>query len=144
VTHVTDGDTVDVTFASGASLAVRVIGIDTPEEYRPAPPVECGAKAAARSMASLAEGANAILITDYTQPRFDRYGRLFAYLERGRRDLGKLQVRRGWAMTYVYEDEPFARLGAYREAESKARSEGTGVWADCGGDFHSAESGVQH
>jgi hypothetical protein len=27
VTHVTDGDTVDVTFASGASLAVRVIGM---------------------------------------------------------------------------------------------------------------------
>jgi endonuclease YncB( thermonuclease family) len=144
VTHVTDGDTVDVTFASGASLAVRVIGIDTPEEYRPATPVECGARAAARSMTSLAEGARVTLVTDYSQARFDRYGRLLAYVERGRRDLGKLQVRRGWAMPYVYEDEPFARLGAYREAEAKARGEGAGVWADCGGDFHSAESGMQH
>jgi endonuclease YncB( thermonuclease family) len=42
-------------------------------------------------------------------------------------------------MTYVYEDEPFARLAAYRAAETKARSEGAGVWGRCGGDFHSAE-----
>jgi endonuclease YncB( thermonuclease family) len=139
VTHVTDGDTVDVTFASGASLAVRVIGIDTPEEYRPATPVECGARAAARSMASLAEGAHVTLLTDYSQARFDRYGRLLAYVERGHRDLGKLQIRRGWATTYVYEDEPFARLAAYRSVQAKARSEGAGVWSRCGGDFHSAE-----
>src|SRR6201999_3877087 len=118
VTHVTDGDTVDVTFASGASLAVRVIGIDTPEEYRPGTPVECGARAAARSMSSLAEGADVTLVTDYSQARFDRYGRLLAYVERGHRDLGKVQIRRGWAMTYVYEDEPFARVGAYRAAEA--------------------------
>jgi endonuclease YncB( thermonuclease family) len=144
VTHVTDGDTVDVTFASGASLAVRVIGIDTPEEYRPATPVECGARAAARSMASLAEGARVTLITDYSQARFDRYGRLLAYVERGRRDLGKLQIRRGWAMTYVYEDEPFARLVAYRAAQAEAKSGGAGVWGSCGGDFHSAEPGAQH
>jgi endonuclease YncB( thermonuclease family) len=144
VTHVTDGDTVDVTFPSGASLAVRVIGIDTPEEYRPATPVECGARAAARSMASLAEGARVTLVTDYSQARFDRYGRLLAYVERGRRDLGKLQIRRGWAMTYVYEGEPFARLAAYRAAEAAARSEGAGVWGRCGGDFHSAEPGAQH
>jgi endonuclease YncB( thermonuclease family) len=144
VTHVTDGDTVDVTFPSGASLAVRVIGIDTPEEHRPATPVECGARAAARSMASLAEGARVTLITDYSQARFDRYGRLLAYVERGGRDLGKLQIRRGWAMTYVYEDEPFARVGAYRAAEAEARREGAGVWGRCGGDFHSAEPGAQH
>ena len=144
VTQVTDGDTVDVTFASGASLAVRVIGIDTPEEYRPDTPLECGAKAAARSMTSLAEGARVTLVTDYSQARFDRYGRLLAYVERGDRDLGKLQIRRGWAMTYVYEDEPFARTGAYRAAEAAARGEGVGVWARCGGDFHSAEPGIQN
>jgi endonuclease YncB( thermonuclease family) len=144
VTHVTDGDTVDVTFASGASLAVRVIGVDTPEEYRPGTPLECGARAAARSMTSLAEGARVTLITDYSQARFDRDGRLLAYVERGRRDLGKMQIRRGWAMTYVYEDEPFARLAAYRAAEAEARNEGAGVWGRCGGDFHSAEPGVQH
>jgi endonuclease YncB( thermonuclease family) len=144
VTHVTDGDTVDVTFASGASLAVRVIGIDTPEEYRPATPLECGARAAARSMTSLAEGGHVTLVTDYTQARFDRYGRLLAYVERGGRDLGKVQIRRGWAMTYVYEDEPFARVAAYREAEAEARSEGVGVWGRCGGDFHSAEAGIQN
>lgn len=143
VTHVTDGDTVDVTFASGASLAVRLIGIDTPEEYRPGTPVECGARAAARSMVALAEGAHVTLITDPTQARFDRYGRLLAYVERGHRDLGKAQVRRGWAMPYVYEEEPFARLGAYRSAEAAAQREGLGAWGSCGGDFHSAEPGVQ-
>ena len=144
VTHVTDGDTVDVTFASGASLAVRVIGIDTPEEYRPATPVECGARAAARSMTSLAEGARVTLVTDYSQARFDRYGRLLAYVERGGRDLGKVQIRRGWAMTYVYDQKPFVRLAAYRAAEVEAKDEGAGVWGSCGGDFHSAEPGGQH
>lgn len=144
VIHVTDGDTVDVAFASGVSIAVQVIGIDTPEEYRPDTPVECGARAAARSMRSLVEGRHVTLVTDPSQGRFDRYDRLLAYLERDGRDLGKVQVRRGWAMTYVYEGNPFRRVVVYRQAQAAARADDLGVWRRCGGDFHSAEPGKQN
>ena len=35
-----DGDTVAVEFASGSQIDVRLIGIDTPEEFKPGYPVE--------------------------------------------------------------------------------------------------------
>lgn len=137
ITRDIDGDTVVARFDNGTKIDVRLIGVDTPEEYRPDTPVECGAPAAAASMRRLAEGRRAALITDPTQARFDRYGRLLAYLYVGGRNLDLVQVRRGWGHTYVYED-PFRQVGSFRRAEALARSESRGVWGRCGGDFHSA------
>jgi endonuclease YncB( thermonuclease family) len=139
VLRAVDGDTLDVRFtATGAELDVRLIGIDTPETHRPGTPIECGGPPASASMHLLADGHRVTLVTDPTQDRFDRYGRLLAYVVRGSRDLGKAQIRRGWATTYVYEDNLFKRVRAYRDAEARARSAGAGVWQCCNGDFHSA------
>ena len=76
------------------------------------------------------------LVFDATQDRRDRYGRLLAYVERHGSDLGRAQVRDGWADVYVYDDVPFARLAAYRAAARRARDERLGVNRLCGGDFH--------
>lgn len=139
VTRDVDGDSLEVRLvATGYETEVRVIGIDTPEEYRPNTPVECGARAAARSMRRLADHHSVTLVTDPSQDRFDRYGRLLAYVEYGGHDLGKAQIRRGWATTYVYDGNPFRRAAAYRRAEAAARADHLGVWRRCGGDFHSA------
>jgi len=42
VTHVVDGDTIDVRMPGGAEESVRYIGIDTPETVKPDTPVQCG------------------------------------------------------------------------------------------------------
>jgi micrococcal nuclease len=138
-----DGDTVAAGFANGAQIDVRLIGIDTPEEFKPGYPVECGARAAARSMRAMAAGRPVTLVTDPSQDRFDRYGRLLAYVYRGSEDLNLAQVRRGWAEVYVYQGRPFRQLPSFRRASRAARRHGRGVWGTCGGDFHSAEPGVQ-
>ena len=42
-------------------------------------------------------------------------------------------------MAYVYDSTPFRRLDAYDTAQTLAKSRGRGVWAACGGDFHSEQ-----
>jgi endonuclease YncB( thermonuclease family) len=139
VTRAVDGDTLHVLIlATGAEADVRLVGIDTPETHRPGVPIECGGPQASRSMHRMADGRGVTLVTDPTQDRFDRYGRLLAYALRGRVDLNRAQVRAGWAKVYVYWGVPFERVSAYRRAAAGARSEGRGVWGRCRGDFHSA------
>jgi endonuclease YncB( thermonuclease family) len=132
-----DGDTLGVRIsATGATVDVRLVGIDTPETHRPGTPIECGAAKASRSMHRLADRRRVTLLTDPSQDRFDRFGRLLAYAILGRRDLNRVQVRRGWAKVYVYGGVPFRRVRAYRRAAARARAVGRGVWGLCGGDFH--------
>jgi endonuclease YncB( thermonuclease family) len=138
VTRTVDGDTLDARLASGEEVSVRLIGIDTPEVHRPGTPIECGAPLASRSLHRLARGRRVTLVTDPTQDRIDRYGRLLAYVMRGHLDLNRLQVRRGWASVYVYDGVPFQRVRAYRAAAGSARAHDRGIWRRCRGDFHSA------
>jgi endonuclease YncB( thermonuclease family) len=138
VIRAVDGDTLDVRLETGEEVDVRLIGIDTPETHRPGTPIECGGPQASRSMHRMADGRRVTLITDPTQDRFDRYGRLLAYALRGRFDLNRAQVRTGWAKVYVYGGVPFKRVSTYRRAAAAARSQDRGVWRRCRGDFHSA------
>jgi micrococcal nuclease len=146
---VTDGDTIKVRLSSGARKIVRLIGIDTPESRKPGVPVECGAKRAAGHMTKLAlrrrggrkVGHRVRLTSDPTQGRVDSYGRLLAYVNRisDGTDLGRSMIRTGWAMAYVYGSEPFQRFATYSDAQAQAESSNRGVWASCGGDFHSEQ-----
>jgi micrococcal nuclease len=142
VTEVVDGDTLHVQ-TGGRDETVRVLGIDTPETHRPDTPVECGAEAATRAMRRRAlngsgRGVRVRLVTDPSQDRRDRYDRLLAYVERRSdgADLGRGQVRDGWADVYVFEHHPFRRVATYRAAARRARDERLGVDKSCGGDFH--------
>ena len=149
IVSVTDGDTVKVRLRSGSQRTVRLIGFDTPETRKPGVPVECGAKSATRYMTALAfrrrgrqrQGHNVRLTTDPTQDRVDRYGRLLAYVTRlsDGVELGTAMIRAGWATPYVYDGTPFARLATYEAARQQAEARGRGVWASCGGDFHSEQ-----
>jgi endonuclease YncB( thermonuclease family) len=132
VIEVTDGDTIDVELR-GREEAVRLVGIDTPEVFFGE---ECGGAAASRSMKRLLEdGARVRLVRDRTQDNRDAYDRLLRYVELRGRDIGRVQIRRGHAAVYVFED-PFRRLSSYRRAERRAEHDGVGVWGACGGDFH--------
>ena len=90
-------------------------------------------------MHRLADRRRVTLITDPSQDRIDRYGRLLAYaIRRGGLDLNRAQLARGWAEVYVYAGVPFQRLPSYRRAQRGARHHHRGVWRRCNGDFHSA------
>jgi len=135
---VVDGDTIDVRFPDDSTASVRLIGIDTPETHRPGTPIECGGPQATSAMERRVHPGEALrLISDPSQDRVDRYGRLLRYvvLHGSRLDLGRAQIRSGWAKVYVYE-VPFRRLRRYRRAQRAARVGHRGVWARCEG-FHS-------
>jgi micrococcal nuclease len=84
-------------------------------------------------------GARVRLETDPTQDRIDRYGRLLAYvwLADGRL-VETAQLESGWATTYVYAGRPVSLFARLADAARQARDAHRGVWATCGGDFHSA------
>jgi endonuclease YncB( thermonuclease family) len=143
VVRVIDGDTIKVKLATGQTVTVRLIGIDTPETVKPGTAVECGGRSATARMKQLAlrngVGRSVTLTSDPTQDAADRYGRVLAYVKGGGADFGRTMVSSGWAKTYVYERD-FGRVVAYRKAQSSARRArpGRGVWRACGGDFHRA------
>jgi micrococcal nuclease len=111
---------------------------------KPGYPVECGSKAAARSMEALApDGAEVTLRHDLVADHEDTYGRTLAHAFIEGRQLELAQLRRGWAYVYRYDDQRFDGLSRFYAAQDRARSEGRGVWGSCGGDFHSAEPGTQ-
>jgi micrococcal nuclease len=116
VTHVVDGDTIDVRIDARRTERVRLIGIDTPEVG------DCGAAAATSAATRLASGARVVLRGDGTQDTRDRYGRLLAYVWLpGGRDLGYQLLAGGHGRVYVYS-RPFERLSAYRRAAGLGRS----------------------
>jgi micrococcal nuclease len=145
VAYAVDGDTLRVTLPSGELVYVRLVGIDTPEDVRPGYPTECGARAAAASMATLApEGARVTLRPDSVADSEDRYGRLLAHAFIAGRQLEIAQLRRGLAYVYRYDDQRFDGLPRFEAAQRSGRRAGRGSWGRCGGDFHSGEEGVQH
>lgn len=73
-----------------------------------------------------------LLISDTTQDRVDRYNRLLRYVhKRGGFDVGRGQLRRGWAKVFVF-DKPFKRTRSYRDTQADAtgRTAGSGASAD--------------
>jgi endonuclease YncB( thermonuclease family) len=133
VVEVIDGDTVRVRL-KGHKSVVRIIGIDTPEVYGGE---ECGSKlASASAKRQLPRGARVLLVSDPTQDLKDRYGRMLRYVQRDGRDVGKYQIRHGWAKVYIYQHNPFQRTKPYKAAKDQAKRHNLGVWDRCGGVFH--------
>src|SRR5438874_10682075 len=94
VTKVTDGDTIHILY-QGHDERVRLIGINTPEVDWYGGRAECyGAEAGLYTRARL-EGASVRLAFD--AGRYDRYGRLLAYVYLGPELFNLTLVRKGYA-----------------------------------------------
>ena len=115
VTHVADGDTLDVT-ANGTTYTIRLDGIDAPE----------GGQAFGR------EARVQLRVLAFSKPATatvldrDRYGRTVARVIVAGRDLSEEMVRAGLAWH-------FARYSADRRLaalEQEARQQRRGLWAD--------------
>ena len=129
VVKVTDGDTLKVRIQGVGVRSVRILGIDTPEVYGGR---ECGGDAASAHMELLAPvGSRVQLESDPTQADRDRYGRWLRYVTRERLDVGREQIRRGLAVTYVYGNDPFRRTRAYQRTEKVAHNLLRGSWDLC-------------
>jgi micrococcal nuclease len=122
VVRVVDGDT--LILADG--LKVRVLGIDAPEMERDGRPAEFLAHKAKAALAEMTLDRTVEL--SYDRLRYDRYGRLLAYLWLSDRTLVNAElVRRGLARVYLiapnlrYQKELLA-------AQQEAIEAGRGVW----------------
>lgn len=135
VTHVVDGDTLDVTI-NGVEHRIRMIGIDTPETKHPSKPVECFGHEASARATELLNGHVVLLETDASQADRDTYGRLlrFVWLLDGRL-INYDMVSEGYAFEYTY-NIPYAYQGLFRQAQKVAQEQQYGLWAEttCGGE----------
>jgi micrococcal nuclease len=133
VTHVVDGDTIDVELTDGSDETVRYIGIDTPETVKPGTPVQCGGPRAHEVNDRLVYGKTVTLSFD--AERRDVYGRLLAYVylrRPGRRPLfvNAELARRGLARTLtIPPNDSFAPL--FARLASRAGVRGRGLWGGC-------------
>jgi micrococcal nuclease len=135
VTHVVDGDTIDVTMPDGGEETVRYIGIDTPETVKPDTPVQCGGPKAHAVNEGLVGGRTVTLRFD--QERRDVYGRLLAYVyvprtgpEGGPLFVNAELARRGLARTLtIPPNDSFADL--FARLAAKAGAAGRGLWGHC-------------
>jgi endonuclease YncB( thermonuclease family) len=120
VTHVVDGDTVDV---EGVGR-VRVIGIDTPERGA------CGYESATQAMTVLVLGRQVSLVAGATEDA-DRYGRLLRYVDVGSQDAGLSLIEDGWAIARYDSRDGYGRHpreDAYVSAD--LRTEDLGCYPD--------------
>jgi endonuclease YncB( thermonuclease family) len=137
VSWVSDGDSIKVRIGDREEQ-VRLIGIDAPENsFDRFGRLECGGGAAFDAMRALAPlGSNVRVVSDPRAGRRDRFGRLLAYVDGPKGDVGEAQVLSGHAIVFNYRGRGFSRLGRYEQAQAAARAAGRGAWRTCGGDFH--------
>jgi micrococcal nuclease len=129
VARVVDGDTVRVQCGAG-EIAVRLIGIDTPETVDPRKPVQCWGAEASQLAHQLLDGKTVKMSTDPSQGAKDRYLRTLAYLSVGGRDFGEQMLERGAAREYTY-DTPYALKSRYSRAQRLAQARNAGLWGNC-------------
>lgn len=143
ITSVMSGDTVRAQTRNGGYLAVKLLGIEAPEnpaiEDEPSAS-ECGGLAAAEALETFrSEFPDVVLVTDPSQERYDRHGRLLAYVEPADETTPStyqaFMLQQGWAKLRT-ERPPLRRFGQFDSAQELAVDAGSGIWGACGGDVH--------
>lgn len=109
VTHVVDGDTVDVSTGE----RIRLIGIDTPERG------ECGYEEATERVEQLVAGAE-ITLAAGAQDDTDRYGRLLRYVEADGVDVGQALIDEGLAISRYDSSDGY---GSHPKEDAYQRSD---------------------
>lgn len=97
VTHVVDGDTVDLDNGE----TVRLVGIDTPERG------ECGYDEARAALVDLVDGQR-ITLGASDEDR-DRYDRLLRYVDVGKVDAGLRLIKQGFAIARYDSRDGYGR-----------------------------------
>ncbi len=129
VTHVTDGDTIEVNM-DGKAEKVRMIGVDTPETKKPNAPVQCYGPEASDFAHKTLTGKSVRLEADPNDDNRDRYGRLlrYVYLQDGSL-FEEALISQGYGFAYV--SFPFNKKSEFSKLQDSARAANIGVWARC-------------
>lgn len=122
VTYVYDGDTVKLhpknTFAKQNDIKLRITQMDAPERNQ-----AYGLKAR-RALMQLCQGNNIVATADIVAK--DKYQRSLGRLQCNQVDVSLHMVERGLA----WHDEKYASDWALEQAQTKAREQKLGLWAD--------------
>jgi micrococcal nuclease len=129
VAEFVDGDTIAVNM-DGTNEKVRLIGVDTPETHDPRKAVQCFGQAAADFTHNLIGNNPVRLEADPLNTNRDRYNRLlrYVYLKDGRLVNAEI-IKQGYGFAYL--GFPFAKSNEFKNAQTKAREENKGLWANC-------------
>lgn len=134
IAEVVDGDTIKI-YNDGATVTVRLIGINTPEVVDPRKPVQCYGKEASSKLKELLKNKKVILESDLSQDDVDKYGRWLRYVffEEGT-SVNLWMIENGFAYEYTYEN-PYKYQKIFKEAEKRAKDLQVGLWDEntCGG-----------
>ena len=125
VSHVVDGDTIDVVMKPGGPpVRVRLLGIDAPEGEGPAASFGIAARNYAKARC---EGKQVTLRLDELQRDHDKYGRLLAYVYLSNNELlNESLVRDGMAFTHRRLKCDLSRQ--FESAENESRTAKRGMW----------------
>ncbi len=130
VINVIDGDTVEIQLNGNQKVFVRMLGIDTPETVDPRKTVQCFGKEASNKTKELLFNKNIILELDKTQYKFDKYGRVLAYIKR--EDglfINQYLIENGFAYEYTY-NIPYKYQKEFKALQKQAKKEKRGLWGD--------------
>lgn len=116
VVGVSDGDTIRVLSGDRQQIKCRMFGIDAPESSQ-----DYGQ----RSKAALSDAIFQKMVSVDILDR-DQYGRSVCRIFLNGVDINKLQLQRGMAWHY----KRYSQDAAYSQAESAARQQRLGLWAD--------------
>lgn len=129
VTHIVDGDTIDVKSMYGKKERIRLIGIDTPETVDPRTKVMCYGPEASAHMKELLSGKTVTLEAKPDEDR-DSYGRLLRYVFFDELDIGAQMIEEGYARS-TCAAFPHPKCAAYNALEKSAKKEQVGRWGAC-------------
>ncbi len=127
VARIVDGDTIEV-MRDGESVKVRLLGINTPESVGDRVH-ECFGKEASAYASSILKNQIVKLETDDSQDKYDKYGRLLAYVYLLDNQMANRKlIAEGYAYEYTY-DAPYKYQEDFRALQSFAKRETRGLWA---------------
>ncbi len=123
-----DGDTAKFTLSDGEDVTCRFLAIDTPETVKPGiEPQPLGKEASDYTEMRLSEGENIVLEYDPESDRYDKYGRLLAWIWIDGSLLQEELVANGYAkVDYIYGNYKY--LDILEDAEETAKELRLGIW----------------
>lgn len=129
VARIVDGDTLIIR-QSGTDMTVRLIGVDTPETKHPTKGVECFGPEATQTLTMLAPVGSRVTLT-YDQNRYDRYGRVLAYVYTSDgHSINEKLLTEGAARPLAVRPN-VSQASRYDALASEARNAGRGLWSKC-------------
>ena len=129
VTHIVDGDTIDVRFNTNKIERIRLLGIDTPETVDSRKTVQCYGPESTARLHELLTGKSVELMTNPAEDK-DAYGRLLRYVSLDGIDINAKMLQEGYAES-LCKRFPHPRCIDYDRLQKEAQISKKGRWGAC-------------